>query len=284
VEEGSATLAAGRTYYEGSVRHFSTWNADQVLQSVEVAGCVLNASTQRGREPRRDDRAEASVGGWRADTHVAGDVLRATVTDRPRLSGDQVPTAEPFGRRDWPDVARGLARTHHRLSAVASNGSRTVSTHLFYFRSSANLKEHTMPIEWGGINLQSSLSNAVVDNTNAPSTVLDANNAFTVNISWSVPVTLAPFLGGQFRLRVYAESMGPGPEVQIGSKTVAVAPGQVNYADSIIVAANTLPGEGAGAPPVSGAYKIVTVLQHLNGGATEGSGFAENPLIQLRQP
>jgi hypothetical protein len=142
-----------------------------------------------------------------------------------------------------------------------------------------------MPIEWGGINLQSNLSNTVIDNTSAPTTILDADVPFTVNINWDVPVPLAPFLGGQFRLRLYAESMGPGPEQQIGGTVVVpVVPGQVNYNSSILVPGNTLPGEGVGAPPVSGAYKLVTVIQHLNGGATEGSGFAENPLIQLREP
>jgi hypothetical protein len=142
-----------------------------------------------------------------------------------------------------------------------------------------------MPIEWGGINLQSNLSNTVIDNTAAPTTILDANVPFSVNIAWTVPPTLAPFLGGSFRLRTYAESMGPGQEQQIGATTVIpVVPGQLNYASANLVPGNTLQGEGVGTPPVSGTYRIVTVLQHLNGGATEGSGFAEGPLIQLRQP
>jgi hypothetical protein len=141
-----------------------------------------------------------------------------------------------------------------------------------------------MPIEWGGINLQSNISATVLDNTAAPSTVLDANLPFTVAVSWSVPPALAPFLGGSFRVRCYAESIGPGPEQQIGALNQAVVAGQVNYAGNVPVPGNALPGEGAGAPPVSGVYKIVTVIQHINGGATEGSGFSEQPVIQLRQP
>ncbi|MEC5216805.1 hypothetical protein RCH09_001758 [Actimicrobium sp. GrIS 1.19] len=45
VEEGSATLAgvAPDQYYEGSVGHFSTWNADQKLDSVFVNGCLVDA-------------------------------------------------------------------------------------------------------------------------------------------------------------------------------------------------------------------------------------------------
>ncbi len=45
VQEGSATLVGtgNSAYYEGSVTHFSTWNADQVYNSVRVTGCVADA-------------------------------------------------------------------------------------------------------------------------------------------------------------------------------------------------------------------------------------------------
>ncbi|WP_344763905.1 hypothetical protein [Actimicrobium antarcticum] len=45
VEEGVATLAgvAPNQYYEGSVKHFSTWNADKALDSIFVNGCVSSA-------------------------------------------------------------------------------------------------------------------------------------------------------------------------------------------------------------------------------------------------
>lgn len=43
VEQGSAALSPDSTYYEGTVSHFSTWNADFLYDSVNVVGCVLNA-------------------------------------------------------------------------------------------------------------------------------------------------------------------------------------------------------------------------------------------------
>jgi hypothetical protein len=142
-----------------------------------------------------------------------------------------------------------------------------------------------MTIEWGGIALQSDMTCQVLDNTPAPASVLDANQPFTVRLGWKVPPTLAPFLGGSFRLRAYVESFGPGPEQMIGQVNVPVVPGQQIYSNiDMIVPGNTLPGEGAGAPPVSGLYRIVTVLQHVNGVATEGSGYHDGALVQLRQP
>ncbi|MEB0136269.1 immunoglobulin domain-containing protein [Actimicrobium sp. CCC2.4] len=45
VEEGVATLAgvAPNQYYEGSVKHFTVWNADKVADTIFVNGCVASA-------------------------------------------------------------------------------------------------------------------------------------------------------------------------------------------------------------------------------------------------
>lgn len=49
VQEGTATLAGSGAarYYQGTVTHFSTWNADQVMDSVRVTGCVADANGVR---------------------------------------------------------------------------------------------------------------------------------------------------------------------------------------------------------------------------------------------
>lgn len=48
VQEGSATLAgvAPNQYYEGTVTHFSTWNADQLYDTVYVNGCVVDSASR----------------------------------------------------------------------------------------------------------------------------------------------------------------------------------------------------------------------------------------------
>ena len=123
-----------------------------------------------------------------------------------------------------------------------------------------------------------------LDNTAAPSTVLDANEPFDVRVEWQVPAPINTLIGGSFRLRVFAESIGPGQEEQIGPTiNVAAVPNQLDYLQDIAIPGDTLQGEGV-APLSSGVYKIVAVLQHLNGGENEVSGFAESPLVQLRTP
>ncbi len=49
VQEGTATLAGtgANRYYEGTVSHFTTWNADQVMNTVRVTGCVADANGVR---------------------------------------------------------------------------------------------------------------------------------------------------------------------------------------------------------------------------------------------
>ena len=39
-QEGTATLSADQAYYEGTVSHFSTWNADSLYESVQINGCL----------------------------------------------------------------------------------------------------------------------------------------------------------------------------------------------------------------------------------------------------
>jgi Carboxypeptidase regulatory-like domain len=48
IQEGSATLqgTAPNQYYEGVVSHFSTWNADQVMNTITVTGCVNDENGQ----------------------------------------------------------------------------------------------------------------------------------------------------------------------------------------------------------------------------------------------
>jgi hypothetical protein len=96
-------------------------------------------------------------------------------------------------------------------------------------------------------------------------------------------------IGGTFQLRAYVESLGPGQEMQLGPAIkVPVVPGQTDYSTSINVPGGTLLGEGQlfGGVPVSGVYKIVVVLQHLNPDPTPTwiSGYAEDSIRMFLSP
>ncbi len=143
-----------------------------------------------------------------------------------------------------------------------------------------------MTIEWSPLGFESAMSMEVRDNTLGETSVLDSSLPFTVACRWEIPAPVLPTLGGSFRIRVYAESIGPGQEVLLATTNVAAA-GLPAYTTVLNIPANTLQGEDQifNGVPVSGVYKFVAVLQHLNPLATEVSGYAESAgLIQMRAP
>jgi hypothetical protein len=139
-----------------------------------------------------------------------------------------------------------------------------------------------MSIEWGITGLTSPMTFQILDNSMTPSDVLRAGVPFQIRIDWQVPPALASLIGpgDSFRLRAFAESIGPGQEQQLAAPGVVVpgVNGQLNYTATLNVNPNPLLGEEQlfGGVPVSGAYDVVCVLQHLNGGVpTVHSGVSD---------
>ena len=145
-----------------------------------------------------------------------------------------------------------------------------------------------MAIEWGIFPNQSNMNMFAHDNTaTPPTTVLDAGTPIFLHVHWEVPAAIAAVIGGNFRIRTFAESVGPGQERQVGQTlTVPASPNQTSYDVHIVVPGGQLEGEGElfGGVPVSGMYKLVAVLQHMNPNPNECSGYADGPLIQLKTP
>jgi hypothetical protein len=143
-------------------------------------------------------------------------------------------------------------------------------------------------IEWATLPSpldRTNMSMVIVDNTTGAPTVL-LQGPFTVNVSWTVPAPYVCFLDGTFRLRVFAESLGPGPEVLLAEKNVPAICGAASYVNEPVLVTTVLPGEGTGTPEVSGVYKIVVVLQYINSAGAHQpiSGFATSSAVQIRNP
>jgi hypothetical protein len=125
-----------------------------------------------------------------------------------------------------------------------------------------------------------SMSAVVVDNNGAPSTVLEAGTPFLVKAKWTISPLAALLLGGQWELAAYVESIGPGPEKQIGKTVVVPLTGTTTYHADITVPAGTLPDDPAA--PTSGVYKTVTVLTHRNfGKISDVVGIVEGPVLRI---
>jgi hypothetical protein len=149
-----------------------------------------------------------------------------------------------------------------------------------------------MAIEWPSAPTSTGMSVDIADNWPAPPAgppnVLVASIPCTVNITIDVGAH-GMTLGGRFQVRAFAESIGPGQELLLGTTTVAVVPGQMTpYNAAINIPGGTLWGEGQIDPvtgsPVSGVYKIVVVMQHMNPGPTFVSGFVEDTFRMFLNP
>lgn len=119
----------------------------------------------------------------------------------------------------------------------------------------------------------------VQDNSGAPTSVLEAGVPFRVETKWEIPPLAALLLGGVWTVTTYAESIGPGPEIRIGSDTVPLN-GGTSYSTTVTVPANTLPNNPN--PPTSGVYKLVTVLTHRNFGRTSDvAAIVDGPTARI---
>jgi hypothetical protein len=121
---------------------------------------------------------------------------------------------------------------------------------------------------------------AVIDNNGAPSAVLEAAAPFTIQCSWTISALAALLLGGEWQLAAYVESMGPGPEQQVGATVDVALTGATSYSANITVPANTLPDDVG--PGQSGTYKLVTLLTHRNfGNVTDVAAVVEGPILRI---
>ncbi len=126
--------------------------------------------------------------------------------------------------------------------------------------------------------------------------VLDPTKPYTIRMKWEISGTDVPLylaaLDPLWQVAAFAESMGPGPEVRLGTSTVPVTSGVADgtkpfgvvWEHDLIVPAGTLPEDIA---DNSGVYKIVaTVFLNSSIGAPgfDIAGFAEGPLVRIEDP
>lgn len=119
----------------------------------------------------------------------------------------------------------------------------------------------------------------VQDNNGAPTEVLEAGVPFRIRTAWTIGPLAALLLGGQWTVTTFVESIGPGPEQEIGHTTVPLN-GSAAYNAVVTVPASTLPNDPP--PPTSGVYKLVTVLTHRNFGKISNvAAVAEGPVVRI---
>jgi hypothetical protein len=129
----------------------------------------------------------------------------------------------------------------------------------------------------------------VKDPDGDPNHVLEPGLPFTIDVTWSLSGSLVGALlavgAANWVVNAYAESVGPGPEVEIASTLVPKASGTTvagvtTFTATLTVPGGTLPED---APGVSGLYKLIgsVFLNSTVPGPYDLSGFSEGPIIRM---
>lgn len=127
----------------------------------------------------------------------------------------------------------------------------------------------------------------VIDPDGHPNQVLDPDGPFDIEVDWYIEGLVNYQLalgcaaqGARWRITAYGESIGPGPEAEIGQRLVPV-PGftsqtrmRTDYSAKVTVPAGTLPENTPGG--ASGLYEIsvVVFLNWRGPGGEDLIGFA----------
>lgn len=129
--------------------------------------------------------------------------------------------------------------------------------------------------------------------------VIDPGRDFYIDMAWKVTGSEVPLRMNavaedpdhikRWQIYAYAESVGPGPEKQLGSieklPIGTIAADEMTWTHAFKVPANSLP-EHAGAT-ASGVYLICVVVfanSNLPGRGSDVIGFGEIPLILTERP
>lgn len=136
------------------------------------------------------------------------------------------------------------------------------------------------PLTFGG-----EMTVKVLDTDLDPNTVIDYDDPFHLDWEISLNGSLPSFLFGTFQVEAFAESVGPGPELSLGTQTVT-ATGALTYTGRVTVPAHTLDHAGQGTPPASGIYEVAVTAFYANpdGSRTVISGYQMGTVIKIRQP
>jgi hypothetical protein len=125
--------------------------------------------------------------------------------------------------------------------------------------------------------------------------VLNRADPFQVKVDWELTGLIAKLwlaalqnnpAGNQWDVSVYAESLGGGSEIRLGTELVPVDFNTLAYTATVDVPANVL-DEHAPGTDTGGIYKlVVAVFLNSNLGAPgfDITGYNEGPIVQVENP
>jgi hypothetical protein len=122
----------------------------------------------------------------------------------------------------------------------------------------------------------------IIDPGLPPADIIKVGTPFQVKVDWEIHGTAVPLVAGTFRVQVFFESIGPGPEtvdppapINVPVASVPLLPGpQRQYTINVPV---------PGALLTPGAYNMVALLTYLDVSNNPGpmAGFSDEKILQV---
>ena len=136
VQEGTATLvgSGAAAFYQGSVAHFSTWNADQVVNTVFINGCVIDSAGVRVAGARVTTEGINYVGTASVQTNAQGNFRIAVKTNSLAAL-----------------TASASGRAGSSVSVASTTVEQTISTCLTLVQVGGNAGGVTIKLSWGAL-------------------------------------------------------------------------------------------------------------------------------------
>lgn len=123
----------------------------------------------------------------------------------------------------------------------------------------------------------------VIDRDGDVNQVIDTDTPFDIEVKWHVSGLIAPALNGCFwKIEVYAESIGPKPEVLLASDPNVPCNSRIGRTDFVKRFNNINPVDLNG-NKLEGPYKLTLVITSHNsaGDPLHLAGFIDGPLVQF---
>ena len=232
VQEGSAGLqgTAPNQYYEGTVTHFTTWNADQIYNTVRINGCVQDAAGARVAGALVTSEGKSYTGTASAITNANGEfsvaaksVSDAFVVATTSAELSNAPTINVGNQDQALDGCLTLTRSALSIKLTWGGSPSDLDSHTL----GANAGEHIYFSDKGSL-------------ATAPFVALDVDDTDSFGPEVTTFAKLAKNRTYRFYVRNYSASFEPGQtgspaRVEVnnrGTQTIFAPPaGETNNTD-----------------------------------------------------
>jgi hypothetical protein len=134
--------------------------------------------------------------------------------------------------------------------------------------------EPQFPEKWSNL-FHGHIETQITDPHGIPAnTIISLTDDWHLKVDWQVHGMFVPMMCGTWHVKVFLESIGPGPEIEAASADFVMT-GDSDYSHTFFI--------GPRKPEKPGPYKLVTIITATNrkGHPSPLAGYDEGPILQF---